>query len=60
QATQIIEAHRDQIGQLVTRLEADETLDLTAIRECLGPSDTITPFRKGQEGRKPPSADKTR
>lgn len=56
QASQIIEAHRDQIGQLVTRLEADETLDLQGIRACLGPKDTITPFVKGRAGRKPPSA----
>ena len=46
QASQIIEAHRDQIGQLVTRLEVDETLDLPAIHACLGPKDTITPFVK--------------
>ena len=58
QASQIIEAHRDQIGQLVARLAAEETLDLPAIRECLGPNDTVTPFVKGRAGRKPPSAGK--
>jgi cell division protease FtsH len=46
QALQIIEAHRDRVGQLVARLEADETLDLAAIRACLGPQDTIIPFLK--------------
>lgn len=60
QASQIIASHRDQIGQLVARLEADETLDLPTIRACLGPTNTITPFAKGREGRNPSSADKTR
>ena len=46
QALQIIDAHRDQITQLVTRLEAEETLDLEAIRACLGPGTKITPFVK--------------
>jgi cell division protease FtsH len=46
QALQIIEAHRDRVGQLVARLEADETLDLAAIRACLDPQDTIIPFLK--------------
>jgi cell division protease FtsH len=58
QASQIIEAHRDQIGQLVARLEADETLDLPAIRDCLGANDTVTPFVKGRAARKPHSAGK--
>lgn len=48
QASQIIESHRDQIEHLVTRLEAEETLDLAAISSCLGPKDTITPFKKGR------------
>ena len=56
QASQIIETHRDQIGQLVTRLEADETLDLPAIRACLGPKDSITPFPKSRGRHHPPSA----
>ncbi len=59
QALQIIETHRDQIGQLVSRLEAAETLDLPAIRECLGLNDTVTPFVKDRVGRRPPT-DKTR
>lgn len=49
QAMQIIETHRDQIVQLVTRLENEETLDLGAIRTCLGPGTKITPFVKGRK-----------
>ena len=33
----MIEEHRDQVMQLVARLEAEETLDLDAIKSCLGP-----------------------
>jgi cell division protease FtsH len=46
EALQIIEAHRGQIAHLVTRLEAEETLDLQAIRACLEPGTKITPFVK--------------
>ncbi|WFE77008.1 ATP-dependent zinc metalloprotease FtsH [Roseinatronobacter sp. S2] len=42
----LIEEHRDQIKQLVARLEAEETLDLDAIRACLDPDARITPFAK--------------
>jgi len=56
QATQIIETHRDRIEQLVARLESDETLDLPAIRACLGPRDSITPFPKDRGRHHPPSA----
>jgi len=56
QASQVIEAHRDQIGQLVARLEADETLDLPAIRACLGDKNSITPFPKNRDRYHPPFA----
>ena len=46
QAIQSIEEHRDQIVLLVARLEAEETLDLEAIKSCLEPDSTITPFVK--------------
>lgn len=46
EALQIIETHRGQITHLVTRLEAEETLDLQAIRACLEPGTKITPFVK--------------
>lgn len=46
EAIRLIEAHLEQIKRLVARLEADETLDLDAIRDCLGPNDKITPFEK--------------
>lgn len=46
QATSLIETHRDQIARLVARLEAEETLDLAAIRDCLADHTKITPFRK--------------
>ncbi|MCC5958300.1 MAG: ATP-dependent zinc metalloprotease FtsH [Rhodobacteraceae bacterium] len=45
-AIRLIEEHRDQITQLVARLEAEETLDLDAIRACLDPDTKITPFAK--------------
>jgi len=57
QASQIIEAHRDQMEQLVARLEVDETLDLAAIRECLGPKNTITPFPNSRSRQFPSSAE---
>ena len=41
-AVGLIEKHRDQITQLVARLEAEETLDLQAIRQCLDPDRKIT------------------
>jgi cell division protease FtsH len=49
QAVELIEQHREQIKGLVTRLEADETLDLEAIRACLGPDGKITPFAKSRK-----------
>ena len=47
QAVELIEAHRDQILRLVSRLEADETLALDAIRACLGPDNHIAPSKHG-------------
>ncbi len=49
QAAQILQAHHDQILQLVTRLATEETLDLEAIRACLGPDTKITPFAKARK-----------
>ena len=43
-ATALIKDHREQIIRLVTRLEADETLDLMAIRQCLDPDSKIMPL----------------
>ncbi len=48
-AVELIQQHRDRIEQLVTRLEAEETLDLDAIRACLGPDGNITPFAKSRK-----------
>lgn len=44
QAIQLMEAHHDQVVKLVARLEAEETLDFDAIKDCLGTDTTITPF----------------
>ena len=44
QATALIDAHRDQIRMLVARLEAEETLDLVQIRECLDEDRKVRPF----------------
>jgi cell division protease FtsH len=49
QAIQLIEEHRSQVTELVARLEAEETLDLDAIRSCLGPDHTITPFVRNRK-----------
>ncbi|MBU0585400.1 MAG: ATP-dependent zinc metalloprotease FtsH [Alphaproteobacteria bacterium] len=49
QAISLIESHRDQIARLVARLEAEETLNLDAIRECLADDTKITPFVKSRK-----------
>ena len=49
QAISLIESHRDQIARLVARLEAEETLDLDAIRECLADDTKTTPFVKSRK-----------
>jgi cell division protease FtsH len=49
QAISLIESHRDQIARLVARLEAEETLDLDAIRECLADDTKITPIVKSRK-----------
>lgn len=54
QAIHLIEEHRDQVVRLVARLEAEETLDLGAIKNCLGPATTITPFVKNRKNDTPP------
>lgn len=48
QAVHIIKDHPEQIRRLVARLEVEETLDLDAIRACLGPDTNITPFAKSR------------
>ncbi|MGO4909149.1 ATP-dependent zinc metalloprotease FtsH [Pseudorhodobacter sp. W20_MBD10_FR17] len=37
EALHLIESHRDAVDHLVARLEAEETLDLAAIKSCLDP-----------------------
>ncbi|MFY0615004.1 MAG: ATP-dependent zinc metalloprotease FtsH [Hyphomicrobiaceae bacterium] len=49
QAIRLIEERRDQVVHLVARLEAEETLDLDAIKSCLEPGSTITPFVKDRK-----------
>ena len=49
QAIHLIEERRDQVAQLVAKLEAEETLDLDAIKSCLVPDSTITPFVKNRK-----------
>jgi cell division protease FtsH len=57
QAIHLIEEHRDEVVQLVTKLEAEETLDLDAIKSCLVPDSMITPFLKiRKSGTKPPDS----
>jgi len=48
-ATRLIKDHRNEIQRLVARLEAEETLDLKAIRACLDPDTKITPFSKDRK-----------
>ena len=47
-ATALIEDHRDQITCLVLRLEAEETFDLSAIRQCLDPDSKIKPLARNR------------
>ncbi|SMX25768.1 ATP-dependent zinc metalloprotease FtsH [Boseongicola aestuarii] len=44
-AQTLIEQHQDRIAILIARLEAEETLDASAIRDCLDPGN-VTPLRK--------------
>ena len=55
QAVQIIGGHRDQMSVLVARLEAEETLDLEAIKVCLEPNDKVRNFVKKPKSGKSPS-----
>ncbi|MGP9790862.1 ATP-dependent zinc metalloprotease FtsH [Roseinatronobacter sp. NSM] len=48
QATVLIKDHGAQITRLVARLETEETLDLSAIRQCLDPDSKITPFTRNR------------
>ncbi len=47
-AVGLIEDHRDRIICLVARLEAEETLDLPAIRQCLDTDSKITPLSRNR------------
>lgn len=49
QAKKTLEDHREQVTQLVARLESEETLDLDAIKSCLNGDNTITPFDKNRK-----------
>jgi cell division protease FtsH len=40
EALHLIETHRDAVERLVAKLEAEETLDLDAIKSCLNPETT--------------------
>lgn len=46
QAVDLIEAHRVPILRLVSRLEAEETLALDAIRACLGPDNHMASSKR--------------
>lgn len=56
QATTILTEHRPRLEQLVSSLEAKETLDLDEIRRCLDPDSKVTSLRhpKGRFGKIPP------
>jgi len=58
QAIRLIEEHHHQVVQLVAKLEAEETLDLDAIKSCLVPDSTITPFVKNRKNGTSPSDSK--
>ena len=46
QAMQLIDDHRDEVAMLVARLEAEETLNLEDIKDCLEPAEKTHPFVK--------------
>lgn len=50
QATQIIKDHRKEVTMLITRLEAEETLDLDEIKACLSPSSNVRTIGKLGKG----------
>lgn len=56
QATTILTEHRPRVEQLVSSLEAKETLDLDEIRRCLDPDSKVTSLRhpEGWLGKIPP------
>jgi cell division protease FtsH len=57
-ALDLIGDHRDQIDLLVSRLEAEETLDLDDIKACLEPSENIRPFARNRKGGTPANPEK--
>lgn len=50
QATQIIKDHRKEVTMLITRLEAEETLDLDEIKACLSPNSNVRTIGKLGKG----------
>jgi len=52
-ALDLIGDHRDQVDLLVSRLEAEETLDLDDIKACFEPSENVRPFSKKRKGGTP-------
>ena len=57
-ALDLIGDHRDQIDLLVSRLEAEETLDLDDIKACLEPSENIRPVARTRKGGTPTNPEK--
>ena len=57
-ALDLIGDHRDQIDLLVSRLEAEETLDLDDIKACLEPSENIRPVARTRKGGTPMNPEK--
>ncbi|WP_245710771.1 ATP-dependent zinc metalloprotease FtsH [Citreimonas salinaria] len=45
-AVRVLDEHRGQVDALVRRLESEETLEIGAIRDCLGSVANVTPFAK--------------
>lgn len=50
QATAVLTEHRPRVEQLVSALEARETLDFDAIQACLDPDSKVTPLKRRSGG----------
>ena len=50
QAAEILAGHRSRIENLVSSLEAKETLDFDEIRRCLDPDSKVTPLKRPKRG----------
>lgn len=46
QATDILSKHKSRIALLIEKLEAQETLDFSEIRQCLDPDSKVTPIKR--------------